>query len=158
MARRATKRTPEIIEEIIDGVANGVPLREVCRRDGMPNWRTVYDWLEADEEFAARFARARDIGFDAIAEDILQNVDSVPAQGEYIQRSKLQVETRLKLLAKWSPKKYGDKQTVDVGNKEGETLKVDSNVDKVALTLALAKAIRGEEVELPPIDDAKDIL
>ena len=31
-----------------------------------------------------------------------------------IQRSKLRVETRLKLLAKWSPEKYGDKKQVDV--------------------------------------------
>lgn len=108
----------------------------------MPNWRTVYDWIEADAELAARFERAREIGFDAIAEDILTNVDNVVAIGEHIQRSKLQVETRLKLLAKWHPKKYGDKQTVDVGNKDGETLKVDSNVDTVALTLQLAEALR----------------
>lgn len=161
MARRATKRTPEIIEEIIDGVANGVPLREVCRRDGMPNWRTVYDWLEADEEFAARFARAREVGFDAIAEETLDIADDGTndwverkrqdgsieevVNSEHIQRSKLRIETRLKLLAKWNPKKYGDKQTVDVGNKEGETLKVDSNVDTVALTLQLAEALRKAE-------------
>jgi hypothetical protein len=161
MARRATKRTPEIIEEIIDGVANGVPLREVCRRDGMPNWRTVYDWLEADEEFAARFARAREVGFDAIAEETLDIADDGTndwverkrqdgsieevVNSEHIQRSKLRIETRLKLLAKWNPKKYGDKQTVDVGNKEGETLRVDSNVDTVALTLQLAEALRKAE-------------
>ena len=27
---------------------------------------------------------------------------------------KLQIETRLKLLAKWNPKKWGDKQTIDM--------------------------------------------
>lgn len=139
---RHTKKTPAIVDEIMDGIADGVPLREICRREGMPNWRTVYSWLEADEEMAARFARAREIGFDAIAEDILHNVDNVKAISEHIQRSKLQVETRLKLLAKWSPKKYGEKQQVEVGNKDGETLKVESTADNAALALQLADALR----------------
>lgn len=140
--KRHTKKTPAIVDEIMEGIADGVPLREICRRDGMPNWRTVYDWLEADEEMAARFARAREIGFDAIAEDILSNVDNVKAISEHIQRSKLQVETRLKLLAKWSPKKYGEKQQVEVGNKDGEALKVESTADNSALALQLAEALR----------------
>ena len=28
---------------------------------------------------------------------------------EHVQRSKLRVETRLKLLAKWDPRRYGDR-------------------------------------------------
>ena len=175
MAKRQSTKTPEIVEQILDGIADGVPLREICRREGMPAWRTVYWWLSDDPDFSARFERAREIGFDAIAEEALEIADDGTndwierkrqdgsteevLNGEHVQRSKLRIDTRLKLLAKWSPKKYGDKQTVDVGNKEGETLKVDGNVDKVALTLALAKAIRGEKVDLPVIeDDAKDIL
>lgn len=143
MAQRATKKTPEVIEAIIEGVADGVPLREVCRREGMPNWRTVYDWLEADEDFSARFARARELGFDAIAEDILHNVDNVKPIGEHIQRSKLQVETRLKLLAKWNPKKYGDRQTHEIGNKDGEAFKVEQQgVDTASVSVALARALR----------------
>jgi hypothetical protein len=31
---------------------------------------------------------------------------------EHVQRSKLRIETRLKLLAKWNPKRYGDKMTL----------------------------------------------
>ena len=33
---------------------------------------------------------------------------------EVTSRSKLRVETRLKLLAKWNPKKYGEKVALDV--------------------------------------------
>lgn len=94
----------------------------------MPAWRTVYDWREADPEFAARFARARDAGFDAIAEEALEIADT-PQEGIRIETDadgsktvredmlghrKLRVETRLKLLAKWSPKKYGER--VDVAH------------------------------------------
>ena len=45
-------------------------------------------------------------------------------------------DTRLKLLACWNPKKYGTKATVDVGNKDGETLKVEHDVGDVAVALA----------------------
>lgn len=140
-SKRPTKKTPAIVDEIMDSIADGVPLREICRREGVPNWRTVYAWLDADEEMAARFARAREIGFDAIAEDILQNVDGVKAISEHIQRSKLQVETRLKLLAKWSPKKYGDKQQVEVGNKDGETLKVENKLPDPMVLAAITEAL-----------------
>jgi hypothetical protein len=158
MAERATLRTPEIETRIIEGLCDGVPLRELCRQDGMPNWRTVYDWISADEELAARIAHARDLGFDAIAEDILDiaddgtndwverkrkdgSVDTV-MDSEHVQRSKLRIETRLKLLAKWAPKKYGDKQQVEVGNKDGETFQIESNADNAALALQLAEALR----------------
>ena len=64
----------------------------------------------------------------------------------FVQWKRAQVDTRLKLLACWNPKKYGTKQTVDVGNKEGETFKADS-VDSVALTQALAEALRNQKVD-----------
>lgn len=163
--KRPSKKTPQIVDEIMESIADGVPLREICRRDGMPNWRTVYDWLEADEELAARFARAREIGFDAIAEETLEiaddgtndwverkrqdgSVDTV-LDGEHVQRSKLRIETRLKLLAKWSPKKYGDKQQVEVGNKDGEALEIKSTADNAALALQLAEALRVAGMKAP---------
>jgi len=163
MAQRSTLRTPEVETRIIEGLCDGIPLRELCRRDGMPNWRTVYDWIEADEDLAARIAHARDLGFDAIAEDILDiaddgtndwverkrkdgSVDTV-VDSEHVQRSKLRIETRLKLLAKWNPKKYGDKQVVDLGNKDGEALKVESNTDNAALVLRLTEALRAKDID-----------
>jgi hypothetical protein len=140
MAERATKRTPEVEERIIHGLCDGIPLRELCRQDGMPNWRTVYDWISADEDLAARIAHARDMGFDAIAEDILDIADDgtndwierkkqdgstdTVIDSEHVQRSKLRIETRLKLLAKWSPKKYGDK--LHLAGHDGGTVKTET--------------------------------
>lgn len=153
MAVRPTKRNPEVEERIISGLCEGTPLRELCRQAGMPNWRTVYDWISADANFAAQVAHARDTGTDAIAEQALDLIDGEPDRVDgkidpgFVQWRRAQVDTRLKLLACWNPKKYGAKQTVDVGNKEGETLKVDSNVDTVALTLQLAEALRGKDIK-----------
>jgi hypothetical protein len=81
------------------------------------------------------------LGFEALAEDILDIADDTRAVSEHVQLSKLRIETRLKLLACWNPKKYGTKQTVDVGNKENETLKIDANVDNIALTKLLSSVV-----------------
>lgn len=133
---RPSSYTEETAAEICESLAEGVPLREICRREGMPKWRTIYDWIEARPDFAARFTRAREVGFDAIAAECLEIADDATndymerrsaedpdgvskLDTEHIQRSKLRVETRLKLLAKWSPQKYGDKiQTEHSGSLE----------------------------------------
>jgi hypothetical protein len=121
---RPSDYTPEMADAIIEWIAEGKPLREFCRQEDTPGWRTVYDWLERDSDFSARFARARDMGADAIAEEALSIADT-PLEGERTETDadgdtkvvredmlghrRLQVDTRLKLLAKWHPKKYGDK-------------------------------------------------
>lgn len=109
----------------------------------MPPWRTVYGWLQDNEEFSARFARAREIGFDAIAQECLDIADEsafdaiegengvIRANAEFIQRSKLRVETRLKLLAKWDPKRYGDKVQQEVSGPDGGALKQSIEVSFV---------------------------
>ena len=141
MAKRQSKRTPEVEERIIDALSNGIALRVVCREDGMPSWRAVYDWMNADEAFATRVAHARDLGFEALAEDILDIADNTRAIGDHVQLSKMRIDTRLKLLACWSPKRYGTKQDVSIGNKEGETLKIDANADNIALTKLLSSVV-----------------
>lgn len=118
MAKRGapSKRTPEVEERLIEGISEGIPLQPLCREEGMPAWRTVYDWMESDPAFAARIARAREVGADAIASESLDIVDEEPQRGPdgkidsgWVAHQKLRAEHRLKLLAKWSPKKYGDR-------------------------------------------------
>lgn len=136
-----------IMDVVVAELRTGRPLRAICRDDFMPSWTRVYDWMEEDADFASRVALARDLGYEALAEETIDIADDVMARGEHVQKAKLRIETRLKLLACWNPKKYGNKATVDVGNKEGETLKVDHGVDKVALVAKLADAVRNKAAE-----------
>jgi len=121
---RPSKYSSAIAQEICEGLAEGTPLREICRRDHMPEWRTVYDWMARDDALSTAIAHARDIGYDKMAEECLQIADT-PVEGRKIVETddgkvmytredmlghrKLQIETRLKLLAKFNPKKYGDR-------------------------------------------------
>ena len=132
---------------IVDLLSDGVTLRAICRMNNAPSWTTVYDWMDEDADFALRIARARVLGFDAIAEDsvdiaddgkkdfvtvIKRGVESVVFDKEHVQRSKLRVWTRLQLLAKWSPEKYGD--MIKHANPDGKTPIGAQKVDLTGLT------------------------
>lgn len=118
----------ELLEDLLAWIADGKPLRAWCRQPGKPHFTTVYDWLNADEAMNLRFARARDDGYDELAEKALAIAfDRCSDQVEVTQR-RLQIETILKLLAKWNPKKYGDR--VDLGHEGGITLNVVTNVPR----------------------------
>lgn len=106
-----TVRTPEIEEAIIDGLCAGTPLAQLCREQGI-GLSTVYDWKDRDDELAGRIARAREIGFDVIASRTRETARGNGDSTADVQRDKLIIETDLKLLAKWDPKRYGDKQLV----------------------------------------------
>ena len=121
---RESTYTPAIAKEMCELLSDGIPLRQICRSDPkFPAWRTVYDWMAKDAELATAIARARDLGGDAIAEDTLTIMDEPPANivdekggtrvdSGYVSWQKNRVELRLKLLAKWNPKKYGDRQII----------------------------------------------
>lgn len=127
---RPSKYDPEIAREMCEMLSEGIPLREICRSDPkFPAWRTVYDWMKKDADLSTAIAHARDMGYDAMAEECLDIADNANndwmerldedgkqvgwmVNGENIQRSKLRIETRLKLLAKFNPKKYGDRQVL----------------------------------------------
>ena len=103
----------DLADDLVAWLTLGKPLREWCRQDGNPDWRTVYYWMDKDPDFVARIARAREDGHDVIADECKELADTKPADQVEVAWRRLQVETRLKLLAKWNPKKYGDKVGVD---------------------------------------------
>lgn len=113
-----------LIVEICARLGKGEPLAQICRDMHMPGVQTVADWAKADENVSVSIARARADGFDAIAAECLGIADDkaddfkpgpqgLAFDAEHVQRSKLRIETRLKLLAKWDPKRYGEKQQVE---------------------------------------------
>jgi hypothetical protein len=113
-------------DEVIERLSMGEPLAAICRDKHMPALRTFYTWKDRSPELAARFAHARDDGFDQIALETLKIADTPveatiersTASGLEVTRQdalghrKLQIETRLKLLAKWDPRRYGEKLAI----------------------------------------------
>ena len=164
---RPSKYTPEIAQKMCELLSEGVPLREICRMEGYPAWRTVYDWMYRDDAalasgggvgLSAAIARAREAGYDAMAEECLiiantphvgvKEVRSVDHRGnetvalsteDMLGHRKLQIETRLKLLAKWDPKRFGDK--VQLSGDAENPIKVQAETQAEAMMEALLKNI-----------------
>jgi len=119
---------------ICERLATGEPLSVICRDIGIPR-RTVNEWRQTDPAIADLIQDARDDGYDAIAKECLDIADDgrrdyrEDEDGrefpdyDHIQRSKLRVETRLKLLAKWDPKRYGDKHQFEHSGPNGGPIK-----------------------------------
>lgn len=151
---RKTTYDKKIAVSICQRLSDGEPLASICRETGYPSVRTVSDWKAAQPNFAADFARAREDGFDAIAEECLRIADETAldtvvtehgdrANTEWISRSKLRVETRLKLLAKWDPKRYGERQAIDIND---VTPRTPAEIDaRIAALMAKATATKPEE-------------
>lgn len=123
----------DVWDKILELHSEGQTIASICRMDGMPS-RTTLDYkLDSDKDYLVRFARARLMACDAIADEALQ-ISNTPVEGveitdsdqngrtvttkEMIHHRRLQIETRLKLIAKWSPSKYGDKLDVTSNGKQ----------------------------------------
>jgi hypothetical protein len=151
-------RPPEAVPQdkaqaICEWIALGNTLRQWCR-DNDIHYSTVYLWMEKDKDFAQRFAHARDVGHDAIADECLEIIDTEPEIAETWSQSggskhrdsahvgwlKNRAEMRLKLLAKWNPKKYGDKTTTEVTGADGGAIQIDDTERAAKLQSILAAA------------------
>lgn len=120
---RPTEFTKELADRICAALAETPNLRAVCRQDGMPSESTVRGWaLEDRDGFSAQYARAREIGYLGMADDVLEISDDssrdavkdqetgiVRMDTEFVARSRIRVDTRKWLLSKVLPKVFGDK-------------------------------------------------
>lgn len=137
----------DYLPEIHAWIESGKTLRSYCRQDGKPSNSLVYEWLEADaltqdKTESGRFARARELGEAQILQECLEIADNTQVgeivtekadgieikRADMIEHRKLRIETRLKLLAKWNPRKYGDKVQQEVSGPEGGPIQAEITV------------------------------
>ncbi len=112
---RPTEYTPEKASLVCNLLAQGIPLSQICKDNiDLPHPSIIRDWCEKNKELSLAIAHAREDGEDCIAGETRKIARGEPgySTGDVI-RDKLIIDTDLKLLAKWNPKKYGDKQQID---------------------------------------------
>ena len=123
---RPSKYSQKVADAICQRLATGETLRSICRDPAMPQEATVRKWaLEDREGFYAQYARARDLGLDAMADELFDIADDgtndwmerhgsegYVLNGENVSRSRLRVDTRKWYLSKLAPKRYGEKLEV----------------------------------------------
>lgn len=127
---RPTKKTPELIDSILTKVTEGKGLKEIAKLESLDH-TTILKWLIEDEDFSTRYARAKAVLMDLMAEEIIQISDHSEDDREafvginHIHRDKLKVDTRKWLMSKLAAKKYGDKLDVTSGGEKVEGVKVE---------------------------------
>ncbi|MGL6349735.1 MAG: hypothetical protein ACRC2U_07815 [Aeromonas sp.] len=160
---RPTEYTPELAKDIINGIVDGVSLRTLCAtKSEWPTRRTILYWVAkgaADAEaklntpladFFHQYMQAQQLRAELLLDEATDIADDGTndwmerldrggqpigwmLNGEAVARSKLRVETRLKLVEKLSPKKYTPSTKLKVGGDEDNPapvtfrLKIDNN-------------------------------
>lgn len=127
---------------ICDRIASGESVRSISRSPGMPHEVTIYRWVADDRDgFRARYTRARESQAERMADEILEIADDgsndwMEFEGktiidhEYINRSRLRVDSRKWLMARLAPKKWGDKQDINQTISANVTTKIEIELVK----------------------------
>lgn len=110
----------DLARRICDALVAGRPLQHICRAAGMPDHSTVLRWAQRDHNgFARDYALARALGFQAVADQILEIVDDarrdwrIGSKGravlnrDTISRARLRMRVRQETLARALPKGGG---------------------------------------------------
>lgn len=127
--------TEKLSIDICERLSKGEGLIKICRDDAMPHESTIYEWILDGKHqlFADRYARAREMQAERMAEEIIEisdEADKVVKSGAekkssaYSANQRLRVEARKWVAAKLLPKKYGDKVDLTSDNKplKGNTI------------------------------------
>jgi hypothetical protein len=115
-----TKEKGDLICERISTHDVGLP--RLCKMySDMPDEKTVQRWRYQNAEFRLKYAQAKMIQADLLAEQCLEISDScIP---EEVGVDRLRVDTRKWLASKLLPKQYGDKLLLEQKTEENEQLK-----------------------------------
>ncbi len=128
--------TAELQQEVLDLIAGGQSLREICRKEGMPEITQVMRLRRKSSEFEQQYAHAREMQAEVFGEELKEIVDdgrndwmeingkdgeSVGwrINGEAVQRSRLRFDQRRWWMSKVLPKSFGDKLTQEHTGPDG---------------------------------------
>lgn len=138
---RPSKKTPELLKAICDGISIGKSARAMCVEVGI-NQDTLWSWLNQDKAFSEHYARAKEDCADYLAAEIVEIADDgsrdykVDAEGrevvdhDHIARARLRVDARKWYASKLAPKKYGDK-TVLAGDDDAPLKMEVTRIERV---------------------------
>ena len=94
---------------LLTHLSGGKSARSFCRQPHTPSLDTVMRWVKETPE---QYARARELGWDSIAEEIIEIADEPCETQVEVSQARNRIDSRRWLLSKIAPKKYGDRLDV----------------------------------------------
>jgi hypothetical protein len=128
---RPTDYTPELADEICDKIATSPRgLIALCAEN--PHWpsrETIYAWKRSKKEFSDKYTQAKIDQIEPLVDECIDIADDTSqdtlvrydhngdeyetCNNEFINRSRLRIDTRKWFASKLAPKIYGDKKTTE---------------------------------------------
>jgi hypothetical protein len=166
MGRPPFQWTPEIEDYILAGVIAGQSLRQIEQNGRtehgeakFPCAATIKNYLASNHEFLARYAKAKDIAQDLMAEDLVAIVDGTAegfADADLDQR-KASAEIRKWVMGKLRRKKWGDIKTTEVTGADGTPLIQPQIIDTRSMTPEAQMALYEALQIVAAQNDAEDV-
>jgi len=130
--KRPIQYDQKLADEICETIAcSEKGLRVLCKEN--PHWphkSMIMKWRLTNDRFGEQYARAKQLQIEALVDDILDISDDVSndtiiregkngeqyenPNSEWINRSRLRIDSRKWLAAKLAPKVYGERKEVSV--------------------------------------------
>lgn len=145
-------------DEIIDHIENVGTLLSWCRLPGKPSYGLVNAWRREDEDFATRYARAREVQGHRMADEILD----ISSNECDIARANLLVSS-YKWLAPKLNVEYSEKTTTDITSSDGalgnnNTEKLEQKLVRI-LERAHRRRLQAPTIDVTPErDDGSDLV
>ena len=147
MAKRGAKNHPmwyepeekkNLMEKALELISQGTTINKSAETVGVCP-PTLRMWMLQDE-WAELSARARMIGTHALADqcieiadqidgDYVKTDDGLKPNHDHINRAKLRIDTRMRLIGKWNRKDYGERVTNELTGEGGGPVKQEHFLD-----------------------------
>lgn len=139
MAGRPSIYTPALADIICKKIATStVGLRKLCSENPeLPDQTTINEWRFSNHAFSLQYTKAKQVQSELLAEECLDIADDSShdikygkddeefCNTEFVQRSRVRIDTRKWLASKLAPKIYGDRQVIEQTTSENEQLKAE---------------------------------
>lgn len=129
MPAPASDWTDDLVEELISRMEGGETITSITSDARMPSAATLWRWEEKQDELGERITRARERGYQARADKIMDRVKVCDDP----QKGRLEFDAERWYLGKMQPKRFGDKIDVTTG---GEKLNRELNEVDIATRMA----------------------
>jgi hypothetical protein len=145
---RPTIKTPELIEQICLLVAQGRSIKSIGEEEGMPDAKSIWTWLNRDEEFLLIYTRAIQARAIIHAERI-DELAEMATRGEIpADVARVAIDAKKWTASRLLPKIYGDRTQVEATVTHTHTLHLEA---LKALAGKGSGYIEGQATEIPSV-------
>lgn len=117
---RPVEYDEQVFMEILERIASGIILPEVCVDPALPTVRRVNRWLLDDPVANERYLAARALQADAFADQIVQLADDTRnADPDIANWSKMQIDARKWTAARLRPQRWGERVQTEITGADG---------------------------------------